>query len=55
MIVQEIILTCKRQQVSGKLSGKMFPPGVDPLDPFAVPIKTYSNTFKGKRLTVADN
>jgi hypothetical protein len=43
------------QQVSGKLSGKMFPPGVDPLDPVAVPIKTFSNTFTGKRLIVTDN
>ncbi len=43
------------EQVSGELSGKMFPPGVDPLDPVAVPIKTFSNTFTGKRLIVADN
>lgn len=43
------------QQVSGKLSGKMFPPGADPLDPVAVPIKTFSNTFTGKRLIVTDN
>jgi hypothetical protein len=43
------------QQVSGELSGKMFPPGVDPLDPVAVPIKTFSNTFTGKRLIVTDN
>ncbi len=43
------------QQVSGTLSGKMFPPGVDPLDPVAVPIKTFSNTFTGKRLIVTDN
>jgi hypothetical protein len=43
------------QQVSGKLSGKMFPPGIDPLDPVAVPIKTFSNTFTGKRLIVTDN
>ncbi|MHC4321175.1 MAG: hypothetical protein ACYST3_02760 [Planctomycetota bacterium] len=42
------------QQVSGELSGKLFPPGVDPLDPVAVPIKTFSNTFTGKRLTVTD-
>ncbi len=38
------------QQVSGELSGKLFPHGVDPLDPVAVPIKTFSNTFNGKRL-----
>ncbi len=38
------------QQISGGLSGKLFPPGVDPLDPVAVPIKTFSNTFNGKRL-----
>ncbi len=43
------------QQVTGELSGKMFPPGVDPLDPVAVPIKTFSNTFTGKRLIVTDN
>ncbi len=43
------------QQVSGELSGKMFPPGVDPLDPVAAPIKTFSNTFTGKRLIVTDN
>lgn len=43
------------QQVSGKLSGKMFPLGVDPLDPVAVPIKTFDNTFTGKRLIVNDN
>jgi hypothetical protein len=43
------------QQVSGELSGKMFPPGVDPLDPVAVPIKKFNNTFTGKRLIVSDN
>ena len=42
------------QQVSGELSGKLFPTGVDPLDPVAVPTKTFSNTFTGKRLTVTD-
>ncbi len=42
------------QQVSGELSGKLFPPGVDPLDPVAVPIKTFTNTFTGKRLLVTD-
>lgn len=43
------------QQVSGELSGKLFPPGVDPLDPLAIPIKTFSNTFTGKRLIITDN
>ncbi|MDP6433649.1 MAG: hypothetical protein QGI15_04960, partial [Candidatus Scalindua sp.] len=43
------------QQVPGELSGKIFPPGVDPLDPVAVPIKTFNNTFTGKRLIVTDN
>ena len=43
------------QHVTGKLSGKIFPPGVDPLDPVAVPIKTFNNTFTGKRLIVTDN
>ncbi|GJQ58569.1 MAG: hypothetical protein D8M57_09125 [Candidatus Scalindua sp. AMX11] len=43
------------QYVSGELFGKMFPSGVDPLDPVAVPIKTFSNTFTGKRLTVNDD
>ena len=43
------------QQVSGELSGKLFPPGVDPLDPVAVPIKTFNNTFSGKRLILTDN
>ncbi|MGR3302582.1 MAG: hypothetical protein ACUZ8I_08795 [Candidatus Scalindua sp.] len=43
------------QQVSGTLTGKIFPPGVDPLDPVAVPIKTFNNTFTGKRLIVTDN
>ena len=43
------------QQVSGELSGKLFPPGVDPLDPLAIPIKTFSNTFIGKRLIITDN
>ena len=42
------------QQVSGEISGKLFPPGVDPLDPVAVPIKTFSNTFTGKRLVVIE-
>ena len=42
------------QQVSGELVGKMFPPGVDPLDPVAVPIKTFDNTFTGKRLVVTE-
>jgi hypothetical protein len=41
-------------QVSGELLGKLFPPGVDPLDPVAVPIKTFSNTFTGKRLIVTE-
>ncbi len=43
------------QQVIGELSGKLFPPVVDPLDPVAVPIKTFNNTFTGKRLIVTDN
>lgn len=43
------------QQVSGELSGKIFAPGVDPLDPVAVPIKTFNNTFSGKRLILTDN
>ena len=43
------------QQVSGELSGKLFPPGVDPIDPVAVPIKTFNNTFSGKRLILTDN
>ncbi len=43
------------QQVSGELSGKLFPPGVDPLDPVAVPIKSFNNAFTGKRLIVTDN
>ena len=42
------------QQMSGALSGKLFPPGADPLDPVAVPTRTFSNTFTGKRLTVTD-
>lgn len=42
------------QQMSGDLSGKLFPPGVDPLDPLAIPIKTFSNTFTGKRLTITE-
>ncbi|MBC8551063.1 MAG: hypothetical protein H8D23_15570 [Candidatus Brocadiales bacterium] len=42
------------QQVSGELSGKLFPHGVDPLDPVAVPIKTFSNTFTGKRLVITE-
>ncbi len=41
------------RQVSGELLGKLFPVGVDPLDPVAVPIKTFSNTFTGKRLTIS--
>ncbi len=45
--------TCRL--VNGKFSGKLFPPGVDPLDPLAVPIRTFSNTFTGKRLIVNDN
>ncbi|MBS1257384.1 MAG: hypothetical protein MAG551_00426 [Candidatus Scalindua arabica] len=43
------------QQVSGELSGQLFPPGVDPLDPVAAPIRTFNNTFTGKRLIVTDN
>ncbi|MDP6924887.1 MAG: hypothetical protein R2568_10490 [Candidatus Scalindua sp.] len=42
------------QQISGKLSGNTFPPGVDPFDPVAVPIRTFSNTFTGKRLIITD-
>ncbi len=43
------------QHVSGELFGKLFPPHADPLDPVAIPIKTFSNTFTGKRLIVPDN
>lgn len=39
-------------QLSGELTGELFPPGVDPLDPVAVPIKTFSNTFTGRRLII---
>ncbi len=42
------------QQITGELSGNLFPPGVDPLDPLAIPIKTFNNTFTGKRLTVTE-
>ncbi len=42
------------QQMSGELSGKLFPPEADPLDPLAIPIRTFSNTFTGKRLIVTD-
>ncbi|MBT3878827.1 MAG: hypothetical protein HON76_04455 [Candidatus Scalindua sp.] len=42
------------QHVTGEHSGKVFPHGVDPLDPLAIPIKTFSNTFTGKRLIVTD-
>ena len=40
------------QQVNGKLSGKLFSPGADPLDPVAIPLKSFSNTFTGKRLVI---
>ncbi len=40
------------QQINGKLSGKLFSPGADPLDPVAAPIRTFSNTFTGKRLII---
>jgi hypothetical protein len=40
------------QQINGKLSGKLFSPGADPLDPVAIPLKTFSNTFTGKRLVI---
>jgi len=40
------------QQVNGKLSGKLFSPGADPLDPVAAPTRTFSNTFTGKRLII---
>ncbi len=40
------------RHVNGELSGKLFPLGADPLDPVAVPIKTFSNTFIGKRLVI---
>ncbi len=43
------------QQVAGELSGKLFPPGIDPLDLLAIPIKTFNNTFTGMRLIVCDN
>ena len=42
-------------QITGELSGKTFPPDVDPLDPDALPINTFSNTFTGKRLIVTDD
>ncbi len=41
--------------VTGVLSGKLFPPSVDPLDPLAIPIKTFNNTFTGIRLIVTSN
>ncbi|MCP4253631.1 MAG: hypothetical protein GY775_09510 [Candidatus Scalindua sp.] len=41
--------------VTGVLSGKLFPPSVDPLDPLAIPIKTFNNTFTGMRLIVTSN
>ncbi len=44
----------EHQRVNGELLGKLFPPEVDPLDPVAVPIKTFSNTFTGKRLIVTE-
>jgi len=40
------------QQINGKLSGKLFSPGADPLDPVAIPLKSFSNTFTGKRLVI---
>ncbi len=40
------------QQINGELTGKLFPTGADPLDPVAVPIRTFSNTFTGKRLII---
>lgn len=43
------------KQITGEFSGMMFPPGIDPLDPVAVPIKTFSNKFTGKRLIVTEN
>ncbi|GAX59845.1 type II secretory system protein [Candidatus Scalindua japonica] len=43
------------QRVSGEFSGKLFPAGVDPLDPLAIPIKTFSNTFAGKRLIITED
>lgn len=43
------------QQLTGEHSGNVFPPGVDPLDPLAIPIRTFSNTFTGKRLIATDN
>ncbi|UCG12012.1 MAG: hypothetical protein JSU72_16070 [Deltaproteobacteria bacterium] len=43
------------QNVTGKLIGETFAPGVDPLDPDAVPIIKFENTFTGKRLTVSDD
>ena len=38
------------RQVSGELLGKIFAPGVDPLDPESIPIETMRDTFTGKRL-----
>ncbi len=40
------------QQINGELTGKLFPTGADPLDPVAVPFRTSSNTFTGKRLII---
>ena len=40
------------QQVHGELSGKLFPPEANPLDPVAIPLKAFSNTFTGKRLVI---
>ncbi|MCP5002838.1 MAG: hypothetical protein GY941_02660 [Planctomycetes bacterium] len=43
------------EHINGSFSGKVFSPGVDPLDPVAAPIKTFSNTFTGRRLIVTEN
>ncbi len=42
------------QQINGELSGKLFPPGADPLDPVAIPLKTFSNNFTGRRLNITE-
>jgi hypothetical protein len=48
----QLFISQKNNYVKVKVKSKA---GVDPLDPVAVPIKTFSNTFTGKRLIVTDN
>ena len=41
----------KYAKVAGSLSGKVYPPGENPLNPAVAPVRTFSVGFTGQRMT----